>query len=114
MKAKTIVLAFLATFGLAALATADKPEGKKYQVSFHEAVKVGSTELRAGEYHLVLGSPKVHFIHINSGDEFEIEATIHTADKKFSTTAIGTTQVDGAKKLSSIELGGSTTRVAFP
>ena len=115
MRIKLWCVLLMAAFGLTTAVAGDKKaDGKKYRISIHRTLKVGASELQPGEYHLVVGSPKVRFVELASGDTLEVEATVHTVDKKFPDTTITSVRVDGGEKLREIALGGSQTKVAFP
>ncbi|HUI57455.1 MAG TPA: hypothetical protein VLY04_20905 [Bryobacteraceae bacterium] len=114
MKMKILCVLILAMFGLTATAADEKMAGKKYRISIHKALRVGTSELQPGEYHLVLGSPKVRFMPLASGEAIEVEATVHSVEQKFSDTLITSSRIEGREKLREIALGGTRTKVAFP
>ena len=114
MKTKTSLVLLGALLGLtAAISAFDKPEGKRYAVSFHQTTKVGDIELPPGEYNLVLGTSKVHFVN-HDGEALEVSATVQALDTKFNETALISRQVDGGTRLVEVHLGGSNTKVLFP
>jgi hypothetical protein len=114
MKMKIACAVILAAFGLSAVAAdKDKMDGKKHRVSISDTLKVGTAELKPGQYDLVMGSPTVRFVHIQSGDETAVPATFRTEEKKHATTAVVVSEIEGGKHLKEILLGGSKTTVAF-
>jgi hypothetical protein len=115
MKTMNRLVLFGALLGLAGTLLAfDKPEGKRYLLSLHEATKVGTFDLVPGEYHIVLGPSKIHIVELDSGKALEVQGTIHTVEKKFSDTAFVSKKIDGATHLTEVQLGGSKTKVTFP
>jgi hypothetical protein len=111
MKLKTIFLLLpAALFVLTAPAMADK----SYHVTMTQAVTAASVQLRPGDYNLVLDNSKVRFQEVQTGKEFEVNATIDdSADKKFENTTIHSQRVEGATLITEIRLGGTKTRVVF-
>lgn len=87
---------------------------RSYPVTLTNAAKVGSVELKPGEYRLVLDGSSAHFAHQNTGKKIKVLATIDdTAGKKFDKTEIHSTRANGEVLITEIRLGGTTTRVAF-
>ena len=112
MKIKTLGLAILLAAGfLAPSATAD--QSKSYRVTIANGTKVGQTELQAGEYRLIVDEPKVRFIEVKTGKAVELEAKIETGERKFDSTEVHTSKVDGASQLRQIRIGGTKTSIAF-
>ena len=110
MKTKMTCIAILLAFGfLTATANADQ----SYKFTLNSAYKIGNTDVKPGDYKLVVGGPKSVLTHLNTGKSFELDAKVENADQKFDTTEIHTRQVDGASQISEIRIGGSTARIAF-
>ncbi len=86
---------------------------QSYRITLSSASKIGSTDLKPGEYKLVVDGAKVRFTELNSGKMVEVEAKVQEVDTKTDHTAIHSTHVDGVDKISEIRIGGSKTRIAF-
>jgi hypothetical protein len=112
MKFKTACFLMLATLGFLA-ATANADPSKSYRITISDAVKVGTAELKPGDYTLVFDAPKVRLTERASGAAVELEAKVESGDQKFDSTEIHTQEVDGVRKISEIRLGGSKTRIDF-
>ena len=112
MKFKTPCFLMLATLGLL-VATANADPSKSYRITIGDATKIGTAELRPGNYTLVFDAPKVRLTELDSGKVVELEAKIESVDKKIETTEIHSQQVDGVRRINEIRLGGSKTRIDF-
>lgn len=99
---------FFALFLVLALAAS---AASTYSVTFFQPSTVGSTELKAGDYKLVMENDKVV---IQKGNE-KVEATVkvETADSKFSATSVRYADQNGKMKVTEIRLGGTNTRLVF-
>jgi hypothetical protein len=112
MRLKTVFLLLPALlFILLGEARADK----SYQIKVGTAAKAGAVQLHPGEYRLVLDNSKVLLRHSVTGKEYVIDVRIDdNAQEKFASTAVHSSQMDGATLITKIELGGTRTTVAFP
>jgi hypothetical protein len=111
MRFKTEFVLFSAVlFVLVGTAMADK----SYPVKVTDAAKAGSIQLQPGDYELVLDNSRVLFRELKTGKEFEVDAKIdESAAKKYASTALHSSRVDGAMLITEIELGGTKTKVTF-
>jgi hypothetical protein len=107
-------LVFVVALGLVAgTAYGDNP--KTYRINISAASRIGAEELPAGEYKLVVDThdPKVRLTHVNSGDDFELEAKVEVVGEKFDNTEVHTDTSSGVNRIMEIRVGGSRTRVVF-
>ena len=89
-------------------------QGKTYKVTLPNACRVGTVELAAGEYKLVVDAPKVRFIETRTGKETEVDAKIaDDAEDKFDNTEIHSSQADGTNQLIEIRIAGTRVKIAF-
>jgi hypothetical protein len=95
-----------------ALLTVSVVSAKNYSFTTTEPVQAGNVELRPDAYTLRVQGSQVVLIN-SAGHEIGVSATVETAGQKFSDTAILTSKTDGANRLQSIELGGSSSRIVF-
>jgi hypothetical protein len=110
MKIKTSYSLIAALLGLFALAAhADT----KYHVTLTQAAKVGSEQLKPGEYHVVLDKSTVLFTHLTSGKSVEVPASIQSAEQKHAHTSIRMLRAGGENQILEIKLGGTQTRILF-
>jgi hypothetical protein len=99
-------LLFIGTLALAGIASA-----KSYDVVLSAPAKAGSLQLAAGEYSVnVLGSIAV-FTNVETGKKFVAAVTAEDAGRKFDATALDCSAKDGAERINSVELGGSSTKL---
>jgi hypothetical protein len=100
---RRVVLSFVAFAGLALAST------KSYNLSLFFPVKLGTTELKAGDYRLEVEGDKVV---IRSG-KVRSEATVRVeqADTKYNTTSVRVIGSSGEQKIQEIRLGGTHTKL---
>jgi len=85
---------------------------KNYSFSVSDQSKAGTASLKPGEYTVKVEGEQV-VVSDRSGNRIDITATLETADRKFEHTAITTIDADGAKRIVSIEFGGTKCKVVF-
>jgi len=108
VKLKSVLLAaVLAAFTLS-LAIA-----KTYTISFASPMKVGSVQLKAGEYRLSVDGNKATFTDANSNKSVTTDVKVENSDKKFDQTLIDSTNDGGTNVVKDIELGGSKIKIDF-
>jgi hypothetical protein len=84
---------------------------KSYDVTLNNPAQVSGTELKAGTYSVVLAGDKAM---IHSGKvSVEAAVTVQEGDKKFSSTTVRYTIVDGKYRIKEIQLSGTTTMLVF-
>jgi hypothetical protein len=108
MKLKSILLATVLAIFTLSMAFA-----KTYDVSFSSTTKVGTLQLKAGEYHLKVDGNKATFIDANSAKAVSTDVKIETGDKKFDQTVVNSSTESGTNVVKDIELGGSKTKIGF-
>ena len=104
MTTKSLLL--IGTLALAGIASA-----KSYDIVLSAPAKAGSLQLAAGAYSVnVLGSIAV-FTNVDTGKKFIAAVKAEDAGKKFDDTAVDCNTKDGAERITSVELGGSSTKL---
>lgn len=93
------------------LALALVASAASYNVTFFQPSHIAGTDLKPGDYKLVMDKDKVV---IQKGKE-KVEATVkvETADTKFSSTSVRYADQNGKMKVTEIRLGGTNTRLIF-
>ncbi len=86
---------------------------KSYSVTLSAPVKAGNIVLAAGEYKLQLQGTNAVFTDTRTRKTFTAPVKVETSAKKYQYTAVDTAPDQGSEKITSIELGGSTTQIAF-
>jgi len=104
MTTKSLLL--IATLALAGIANA-----KSYTITLSAPTRAGSIRLAAGEYSMKLQDSNAIFTNVQNRKTFTIAVKTETGDKKFDVTAVVTDSKDGDSYLTSVELGGSHTKI---
>jgi|SRR5579872_5953717 hypothetical protein len=104
MTTKSLLL--IATLALAGIANA-----KSYTIMLSAPTKAGSVRLAAGEYSIKVQDSNAIFTNVQSGKTFTTVVKTETADKKFDVTAVVTDSKDGDSYITSVEFGGSHTKI---
>lgn len=85
---------------------------KTYEINLSAPAKVGSTVLAAGEYKLQVQGTNAIFTDAKH-KSFTAPVKVGTSSRKNPYTAVDTAPGEGSEKITSIELGGSTTQLTF-
>lgn len=104
MTKKSVVL--IATLAAASLANA-----KSYTITLSQPSEAAGVELPAGEYSLKLQGTKATFTNVHTRKTFSTVVGVETAGKKFDVTSVTSDTKDGSVRITSVELGGSTTKL---
>lgn len=103
MKLKTAVFSLsMFAAGIASAASSG------YSVTLYDAISVGSTQLKAGDYKVEMQGDKAVF---KSGGKTvaEVPATMGANDKKYVYTSLSSKD----SKLNEIDLGGTKSKIVF-
>ena len=105
MISKSLLL--IGTLALAGIANA-----KSYtNMIISTPAKAGSHQMAAGEYSLkVMGSIAI-FTNVDTGKKFIAVVKVEDAGKKFDATEVDCTNKNGMDQITSIDLGGSSTKL---
>jgi hypothetical protein len=85
---------------------------KNYGFSVSDPAKAGTASLKPGDYTVKVDGDQV-VVTDKGGNRIETAAKLETADRKFEHTSITTIDGDGAKRIVSIEFGGSKYKIVF-
>ena len=99
--------------GALAVASLTVASAKSYDIVLSSNTKVANVQLKAGEYKVKVEGNSAVFTDVDSGKKVTAPATLKTADKKFSETAVSTEKKANVDQMQSIELGGSNTKIEF-
>ena len=86
---------------------------KSYDINLTTPAKAGNVVLAAGQYKLSVQGTNAVFTDARTRKSFTAPVKVETAPKKFHYTSVDTAPDQGSDKITSIELGGSTTQIAF-
>jgi hypothetical protein len=110
MKTKIACITILLACGfLTVAASADQ----SFKFSLSDVSKIGTAELKPGEYKVVVDAPKVVLTDLKSGKSITLEAKVENMDEKFDRTEVHSSRVDGVSQIKEIRIGGSKTKIAF-
>jgi len=112
MRPKSILVASCLLLATTFLASA-KTNNKTYDIHLYSAAVSGSSQLPAGEYKVKVEGDNAVLTNTDSHQQYTLPVTVQASSRKFEQTAVVTTDKDGATKLDSVEIGGSTTRLSF-
>ena len=106
MKTKSLLIG---AFALASVAFAG---GKTYDITLSKAAKAGSVQLPAGDYKLKVDGTTATFTDSHR-KSFSTPIKVESATKKFSATAVDSSEAGSTDLIHSIMLGGSVTKIDF-
>lgn len=103
----------LLMIGALSLASIGIASAKTYDITLSDATMVGTTQLQPGEYKLKVEGSQVVFTDVQSSKTFTASVKVQNANRKFNETSVETTHQGDMNHISAIDLGGSTTQLAF-
>jgi hypothetical protein len=104
---KLVVVAALALSSLTVVSA------KTYDIVLSNPTKVGSVQLKPGQYKLKVDGSNAIFTDANSSKSFTTPVKVETGDKKFDDTRVQSTKDSGGDRINEIDLGGSKTKLGF-
>jgi len=99
--------------GVLFLASLTLVSAKTYNIVISNTSKVGTVQLKAGEYKLKVDGGNAVFTDVNSDKTFSTPVKVETVDKKYDATQVQTTKDGDADRIDEIDLGGSKTKLGF-
>lgn len=96
---------------LGSVAMAFASASKSYDVTLSNPAQVSGTELKAGNYSIEVAGDKA-MIHAGKV-AVEASVTVQEADKKFASTIVRYSVVDGKYRIKEIQLSGTKTMLVF-
>ena len=103
---------FLVVAGLA-LSSLTVVSAKTYDIVLSNPTKVGSVQLKPGQYKLKVDGSNAVFTDANSSKSFTTPVKVETGDKKFDDTRVQSTKDADGDRINQIDLGGSKTKLGF-
>jgi phosphoribosylformylglycinamidine (FGAM) synthase-like amidotransferase family enzyme len=104
---------FLLWGGALTLSTVAFAGSKAYDVILPAAANAGSVQLAPGQYKLKVEGSNAIFTGAQTGKSVSVPVKVDNGATKYSSTSLDTTTQSGAVKITSIELGGSKTKLEF-
>jgi hypothetical protein len=103
----------LFTVGILAVCSLTIVSAKSYELTLSSVTKVGSVQLKAGQYTLKVNGNNAVFTDVETAKSFTTAVKVETTDKKFDTTRVDASKESGTDVVKDIELGGSKTKLEF-
>lgn len=100
----------LAAFAISSLGVAS---AKSYDFILDTPTKLGDTQLKAGQYSVKVNGNQAVIKDAQTGKSWSAPVTLETSDHKFDRTMVATQDQSGTPAVIEIDLGGSTTKLAF-
>ena len=108
MRPKTVLLAaVLALFALT-LASA-----KTYSITFSNNMKIGTVQLKPGDYKLAVDGSKATFTDLKSKQTFTTDTKVENTQKSFENTRVDSSTDGATTVVKDIEVGGSKLKLGF-
>ena|SRR5215475_14560235 len=86
---------------------------KSFTVIFDKATMVGTAKLAPGEYKVKVDGTNAVFTNSSNYKSVSTAVKVETTEKKFKDTAVDTVKSDAGDVVTSISVGGSTTKLDF-
>jgi hypothetical protein len=103
----------LFTVGILALCSLTMAIAKNYELTLSGKTKVGSLQLKPGQYTLKVQGDKAIFTLLDDAKTFTTTVKVEATDKKFDNTRVDASKQGDIDVVKDIELGGSKTRLQF-
>jgi len=108
MTVKTLLI--VGAMGLASIGIAS---AKSYDIVLTDPTMAGATALHAGQYKLKVEGNQAVFTDVQNSQSFTAPVTVQNGKTKFDDTRVESTRQGDMDHISSIDLGGSSTMLAF-
>ena len=95
------------------LSTVAIASAKSYDVVLTSKANAGSVQLAAGEYKLKVDGSNAIFTGGDKHQTVTVPVKVETMETKFTSTSLDTEKQGDSLQITSIELGGSTTKLKF-
>jgi hypothetical protein len=86
---------------------------KNYELTLSSNTKVGTLQLKPGQYSLKVQGDKATFTLLETDKQFTTTVKVETGDTKFDTTKVDANKDGNVDVVKDIELGGSKTKLEF-
>ena len=99
--------------GALALSVVAFAGSKTYDLTLSSTVKAGSAQLAPGDYKLKLDGSNAVITGAQNGKSVTVPVKVENGNTKYGSTTFDSTTQGGATQITSIELGGSKTKLEF-
>jgi hypothetical protein len=105
---KKLILAGVLTLSSLSILSA-----KTYEIMLASPTKVGSIQLKQGQYKLKIEGSNAVFTDMDSSKSYTTPVKVQTTDKKFDDTRVQSTKDGNTDRVDEIDLGGTKTKLGF-
>ena len=99
--------------GALALSAVAMAGSKTYDLVFSAPIKAGSVQLAPGEYKLTVEGSNAIFTGAHTRQSVTVPVKVENGDTKYGATALDSTMQGSTAQITSIQLGGSKTKLEF-
>jgi len=103
----------LFTVGILAVCSLVIANAKTYEITLSSVTKVGSVQLKAGQYTVKVTGTNAVFTQEETAKSFTTPVKVENGDKKFESTQVNATKEGSTDVVKEIELGGSKMKLEF-
>jgi hypothetical protein len=103
----------LLVVGLLSLASLAIVSAKTYTITVSKPTKVGSAQLKAGQYKLKVDGSNAIFTDVNNEKTVTTPVKVEEGDKKVDSTRVQSTVDGDSDRIQEIDLEGSKTKLTF-
>jgi len=103
----------LFTVGILGLCSLMIASAKNYELTLSGVTKVGSIQLKPGQYTVKISGSNAVFTDEETAKTFTTAVKVENTDKKFETTQVNAVKEGTTDVVKEIELGGSKTKLEF-
>jgi hypothetical protein len=104
---KFIVMAALSIAAVTAVSA------KSYHINLVNPTKVGTIQLKPGQYDVKVAGSNAVFTDLNTSKSFQTPVKVENTEKKFDDTRVQSSKDGDTDKIDEIDLGGSKTKLGF-
>jgi hypothetical protein len=99
--------------GVLSLASLTIVSAKSYEIVLSAPTKVGSVQLKPGQYTLKVQGSNAVFTSVETDKSFTTPVKVQNGDTKFDETKIQSSKQGDTDQIQEIDLGGSKTKLGF-
>jgi hypothetical protein len=99
--------------GVLSLASLTIVSAKSYEIVLSTTTKVGSVELKAGQYTLKVQGANAIFTSVETYKSYTTPVKVENSDTKFDSTKVQSSKQGETDQIQEIDLGGSKTKLGF-
>ena len=93
--------------------TAGTVSSKTYEINVTRPAKIGSAQLKAGRYRLLVQGSTATFTEVGKSQSVTATVKVEEGSQKFEDNRIITQKDGDAERITEIDLGGSKTKLGF-